>query len=364
MNRISFLLVLVLPYMLFYSCSKEDKEPDPVIPDVNTDTFFIRGADISAFPKIEQSNPVFYNQNNEEQDFITILKNSGVNTARIRLWVNPDEIHSGFNEVNEFATNLASQGFRIWLTLHYSDTWADPGNQNTPADWQNLSSGALKDSVYHYTQRVVNIIDPDYIQIGNEINGGILFPYGQISSNPDQFFEILKTGVRAVRDASSKAKIIIHYAGLNNPSYFFGEISTLSYDFIGISYYPAWHGRSLENLKAQLESLYESSKKPIVIAETAYPFTLGWNDWTNNIIGLEEHLVPDYDASPAGQKKFMNKISEIMKDLNKGKGYCYWGAELIAFDGPTSSNGSPWENQALFDFDNKALPVLDAFSQD
>ncbi|MEM9679106.1 MAG: glycosyl hydrolase 53 family protein [Bacteroidota bacterium] len=47
----------------------------------------------------------------------------------------------------------------------------------------------------------------------------------------------------------------------------------------------------------------------------------------------------------------------------RGIGYCYWAPDWVAFEGneTTSTNGSAWENQCLFDFDLKALPALDVF---
>ena len=92
---------------------------------------------------------------------------------------------------------------------------------------------------------------------------------------------------------------------------------------------------------------------------------MGWNDWTNNNLGYEEHLIlPDYPASPQGQKDFIRDIKNLIFEVNNGIGFCYWGAERIAWDGETSINGSTWENQAVFDFNNKELPVLEEFNLD
>ena len=79
-------------------------------------------------------------------------------------------------------------------------------------------------------------------------------------------------------------------------------------------------------------------------------FTLGWNDWTNNLVGLEDQLLNGYPATPDGQMEFIARMKELILQTNRGTGLCYWGAELIAFDGEQSSNGSSWENQAVFTF--------------
>ena len=114
-----------------------------------------------------------------------------------------------------------------------------------------------------------------------------------------------------------------------------------------------------------MQYLSDSYNKQIVIAETAYPFTLEWNDWTNNIVGSDDQLIlPEYPATDEGQRKFIMDLKTITQELEKGIGFCYWGAELIAWKGDQSTDASPWENQALFNFDNEALPVLSVFQNE
>ncbi|UJH67911.1 glycosyl hydrolase 53 family protein [Allomuricauda sp. SCSIO 65647] len=349
--------------MLFFfvviSCDKGD---ETITTPENTKSEFISAVDISRYPEISRSNPIFYDQEGNRSDFLNILKENGINTVRLRIWVNPSTEHSGFDEVKQFSQTLKSHGFKIWLTLHYSDTWADPGQQNVPSEWEGISFASLKDSVYNYTEKVVHEISPSYVQIGNEINTGFLHPYGHITNNYQQFKELLHSGVAATRANSDTAKIIIHFAGIENSDWFFNQMTTIDYDIIGLSYYPIWHGKSLESLKTKMRSLSEAHDKEILIAETAYPFTLDWNDWTNNIVGLDDQLIlPDYPASVEGQRHFIKKIKTLAKEVKNGIGFCYWGAELIAWKGSQATDASPWENQALFDFQNKALPVLGEF---
>jgi arabinogalactan endo-1,4-beta-galactosidase len=278
--------------------------------------------------------------------------------------VNPANGHSGLEEVKQFSEELKNDGFKIWITLHYSDTWADPGHQQTPALWESASFDALKDSVYTYTKKVVCQIQPDYIQIGNEINSGFLHPYGNIN-NVSNFKELLQKGIAAVRDNSNNTKIVLHYAGFENASWFFQQVNDIYYDIIGLSYYPIWHGKSITNLKDSITTLSIANHKEVIIAETAYPFTLNWNDWTNNIVGLESQLIlPDFPATEIGQKNYVNRIHTMLKEIpnSKGIGFCYWGGELIAWRGSQATDGSAWENQALFDFQNHALPALEAFN--
>jgi len=356
MNKI---LNILIGSLFIISCNKEVTNT-PNFEEVYLN--FVSAVDISNYPEISNSNPIFYDLNGTENNFLDILKENGINTIRLKLWVHPINENASFNEVKQFSKTLKAKGFKTWLTLHYSDTWADPGQQETPIQWQGLSFTQLKDSVYEYTKKVINELQPNYIQIGNEINAGFLHPSGDISENLQQFKELLKTGITAVRENSNTTKIIVHFAGIDGSDWFFNHLSSLDYDIIGLSYYPKWHGKSLDNLKNKMISLSETHNKQILIAETAYPFTLAWNDWTNNIIGLEEQLIlPNYPASNQGQQNFIKKIKTLTKEVPKGIGFCYWGAELIAWKGNQATDASPWENQALFDFENKALPVLREF---
>ena len=356
MNRLTYILI----FILIFGC-QSDSENNDHWGGINPD--LISAVDISDYPKVLSYNPTFYDENNNEINFINALIQNGVNTIRLRLWVNPADESSSLEEVKEFSNELRSMGFKIWITPHFSDTWAHPGQQQIPTNWESLSFEELKNQLYAHTSQIMSEINPDYIQIGNEINTGILFPHGNIADNQDQFVELVNVGVNAVRNNSSNTKIILHCAGFESSNWFFNIVKEVDYDVIGISYYPWWHGKSLDDLQNQLSNLSINFNKDILIAETSYPFTLGWNDWTNNNVGLEEHLIiPEYPASPQGQKDFIRDIKNLILEVNNGIGFCYWGADRIAWDGETSTNGSTWENQAVFDFDNKELPVLKEFN--
>jgi arabinogalactan endo-1,4-beta-galactosidase len=359
MNRTIHILIALL---VLIACNK-DEVKEAIPNNVNLD--FITAVDISSYPEISSTNPIFYDLNGGEKDFLKILKENGINTVRLRLWVNPIDEHSGFNEVKQFSQTLKANGFKTWLTIHYSDTWADPAHQKTPVQWQGISVNALKDSVYNYTQKVINEMQPNYVQIGNEINSGILHPYGDISTNFQNFVSLMQEAISAVRDNSAECKVIIHFAGIDNSDWFFNQIRAIDYDFIGLSFYPIWHGKSLNSLKTKMQQLSNTHNKKILIAETAYPFTLDWNDWTNNIVGSDNQLIlPEFPATPDGQKNFIKQIKKLTAEVENGMGFCYWGAELIAWKGNQSTDASPWENQALFDFDNKALSVLKEFRRE
>ncbi len=283
--------------------------------------------------------------------------------VRLRLWVDPENSHHSLAQVDSFTQVLKSRGLKVWLCLHLSDTWADPGHQKTPSRWQNLSYLDLADSLYQYVYRVNARIAPEVIQIGNEINPGFLHPQGHRFEKPEQFIQLLDTAIAAARTAYAPAEILLHYAGINQGALdFYQDVASLDYDIMGLSYYPIWHGKSLTALKNTFLALGQAHEQDLMVAETAYPFTLGWNDWTNNIVGMESQLVPGYPASPQGQKAFLNEVREIVENVPQGRGFAYWGAELIAWKGPQGEQASPFENQALFNFNQVALPVQEVFA--
>lgn len=338
------------------SCSQDIPEPNPSPPDA-----LVRSVDLSTLPEINEAGTKFYRIDGTEASILSILKESGVNTIRLRLWVDPVSSHSSLTEVINFNNQLRQEKFKIWLTVHFSDTWADPGHQAKPRAWENLPFKDLLDTVYQYTSNLASILRPEIIQVGNEINNGFLYPDGS-RDNRQQFHQLLIQAIQAIRDVSPESKVMLHIAGHNKATYFFDEVDSLDYDLIGISYYPIWHGKNLDSLKNKLVSLADQFKREIMIAETAYPFTLGYNDWTNNIVGLPEQLIPGIPASVQGQKEFLKAIKKICDDNTRIRGFSYWGTELVAWKGQQALDGSPWENQALFDFNNRALESLAVFN--
>lgn len=352
----NFLKIFLLA-ILIVSCSRTES----VSSEKNTSkNLEIKGADLSFLPEIRESGVSLYNLQGQKEDLLMTLKKAGLNTVRLRLWKNPSTSVSNFETVKNLTKEIQNMGLKVMLTVHYSDTWADPSQQTKPKEWENISFSSLQEKVYQYTKQIVTEINPDYIQIGNEINGGFLWNEGKIS-NLSQFKSLLQRGITAVREVNSKTKIIIHYAGHDGANTFFNQLSGLDYDIIGISYYPMWHGKSLNTLEENLENISNFQNKPIFIAETSYPFTFEWNDYTHNVIGDNSQILPEYPATEIGQKNFLIKMKEIITKVPKGIGFCYWGGEWISYKGKTSTNGSPYENQAFYNFSNKALPVLEAY---
>lgn len=347
----------LISLLLFNSCTSSVEE----IPLVRLKTLEIKGCDLSFLPEIRSSEYIAKNRQGQNEDMLLTLKKEGVNTIRLRVWNNPSSVHSGLSEVKNFAQEIHEIGLKVLITVHYSDWWADPGSQTKPQEWNSLSYSALKDSVYEFTKRVITETNPEYIQIGNEINGGLLWDDGRISKL-SQMVGLLQQGCKAVRDNSSSTKIIIHFAGFENAENFYTKISSLNYDIIGLSYYPLWHGKDLNALKTTVSKLVTTFNKSIFIAETAYPFTLGYNDWTNNVLGDATQIIDKYPATESGQLAFLLEIKSIMTAQSYGLGFCYWGGEYVAFKGNTAKDGSSFENMALWDFSSIALPAITVFN--
>lgn len=350
-------LSLTLLSIFFIQCSK----PEQNEPITEEPLQLIKAADLSFLPEAELNNAIYLNKNNQNESPLITLKNSGCNYIRMRIWHSPTSVNSSLEEVKALANRVRQHNMKVWLTVHYSDTWADPGQQQTPAAWQNLSFDNLKSEMVSYTDHLLNEINPDMIQIGNEINSGILFPYGNLMDNEQQCLELIQITANTIRIKKPNCKIMLHYAGIEGSTWFFDKMKTINYDYIGLSYYPIWHGKSIDEVSTTMQSLGNQFNKKVVIAETAYPFTLLWNDWTNNIVGLQSQLIPAFPATPTGQKNFLNAIKNIHKTSHKYLGFCYWGTEWTSFRGPQATDGSSWENQALWNFDNKVLPVMEIF---
>ncbi|MEZ5195805.1 MAG: glycosyl hydrolase 53 family protein [Bacteroidales bacterium] len=385
MRKNSFLSILfiILLLSLLIGCVEKDSEPDtgigkPPAPS-DTSTIFYRAMDLSFQPEFETDQVEYFNENADPVDMLPYMKNSGVNLVRLRLWHTPAYGHCGLEEVLSYAQRVKQAGMDILLDIHFSDTWADPGNQSLPAVWQGLSFDVLSDSVRNYTKVVITSLNtrnttPVIVQIGNEINAGFLWNLGRVggdfNDNWANYSALTVAAINGIKtvDPNNEIDIMIHYAGFNAIEWFLGELMNhnVTFDIIGISYYSIWHGNDLSQVQNILQSIAQNFSQKIFIAETSYPWTLEWNDWTNNIWGLEEQLIPGYSATPAGQKKYLVDLKSILKNLNgnKGIGFCYWAPDWVAYKGPEASDGSIWENATVFDFESKALPVMDVFSPD
>jgi len=339
----------------------------------------IRGGDVSTLYRGEQLGGVYYNSSGTKQNALQILKSGGMNYVRLRVWVNPAD---GMNNEAQLLAGAreaySTYGLPVLLDFHYSDTWADPGHQSIPAAWSADTLSQLEAQVYTYSKKIVGDLvaqgtAPAMVQVGNEINGGMLWPTGS-TSNWSQLAALLREGAAGVKAADSSAKVMLHLAGSDNlatlETWYNTAISDgVSFDVIGISYYDYWHGR-LDVLQTDLNGLAAKYGKPVAVAETAYPFTMSNADSeTNSVNSSNTTLDPGYAASSAGQAANFRDVLSIVQAVPNGLGLgaFYWEPTWTAVAGngwdPTNaSSGDGWENQAAFDFNDRALPIVSQFA--
>jgi len=337
---------------------------------------FIKGVDLSALLEIEEHGGIF-KENGIPKGALQIFKDHGINFIRLRLWHTPANGYDNLDRTLLMASRIKTLGLKFLLDLHYSDTWADPGQQTKPAAWGNLSFQALKDSVFQYTHNVITAFKnqntlPDMVQIGNEITCGMLWNDGRVCdqfNTPQQWVQLVElinegiSGVSESLDPDDTVKIMIHIdrGGDNNGSqWFFNHLLAQNSDFdiIGLSYYPWWQG-TMSDLEFNTHDLAQRYSKELILVETAYPWTLDWYDNTHNIVGDSSQLHPGYPATVEGQTGFLSDLINLVRNIpnNKGSGLFYWSPEWISV--PTL--GSPWENVTLFDFTGELLNSISVF---
>jgi arabinogalactan endo-1,4-beta-galactosidase len=378
----------MLPFFIlvataFAGCKKSSGQTGSS-PAVTIRTFynwnvFVMGADLSYVNEVQDYGGV-YKDSGLVKDPFAIFKSHGTNLVRVRLWHNPQwlapltggKLYSNLYDVEKTIQRAKASGMAVNLDIHYSDTWADPGTQTMPAAWNGLSAAILKDSVYNYTFAVLNYLKsknlvPEMIQIGNETNQGILWPTGKvISNNFTPFCDLLKSGIKAVRDfsitSSIKPQIILHVAQLQNADYWTTGITTggvTDFDVLGVSHYSKWSSvNTMADIKNAISSLKSKFGKKVMIVETSYPFSAGNADGYANVIGGDTP-VAGYPVSIDGQYQYMKDLTQAVIS-GGGSGIMYWEPAWI-----TSSlhdlwgTGSSWDNNTLFDFTGNSLAGME-----
>lgn len=242
----------------------------------------ILGADISFLPELE-SRGMKFSAYGKPGDAIQIMKDHGFNYIRLRIFNDPANPkgyspNKGFCDLEhtkQMAKRIKAAGMKFLLDFHYSDYWADPQQQNKPAAWVGQNFTTLKKSLYDYTSSVMQQLKdqgttPDMVQVGNEINHGIIWPDGAVN-NLDSLSQLLYEGFKAVKKISPSTVVMLHVAlgGQNDESRFFFDNMierNVPFDVIGLSYYPKWHG-TLTDLKNNMADLAKRYHKQVMVAE-------------------------------------------------------------------------------------------------
>ena len=340
---------------------------------------FIKGGDVSELSYVERGGGIYYETNGAPMDCLQILKNHGCNTVRLRLYNDPGNpnfqpsgtlpqgIQSPTN-ILDLARRAKALGLQIELTFYYSDAWPSA----IPHDWTNLTYPQLTNEVFAYTSNfMAQMRDqgtaPEYVSIGNEIDGqGLLLPYGSPTNWP-QLAPLLKAGCSGVKAAFPSSQTVLHVANVNAatiPVYLTQAVNNgVQWDIIGCSFYPFWTRFTAEQARDQIDTWYATFKKPVLIMETGY-------DWSTNtcdgVPGQLSNNGPEpFPSTPLGQKEFMLNCFNALKLVDGGHciGDLYWDPIFICAPGEGWELGQPnvVDNTTLFDFTGHALPVLDAF---
>lgn len=263
----------------------KEKTPFPISQFTPVKIDKMLGADISFLPELEAKG-IKFSDNGVVKDAIQILKDHGFNYVRLRIFVDPQN-DSGYSPQKGFcdlahtkamAKRVKAAGMKFLLDFHYSDYWADPGKQYKPKAWQGENFMQLQKSVYDYTKMVMQSLKdqntvPDMVQVGNEINHGMIWPDGYIN-NLDSLAQLIYAGINAVKSVSPSTSIMLHIAlgGQNDESRFFLDNMIergVPFDVIGLSYYPRWHG-TLDDLQYNLEDLSKHYNKDVIVVEYSH----------------------------------------------------------------------------------------------
>ena len=324
-----------------------------------------RGVDLSYVNELEDCGAV-YQYEGEVADPYAIFAGKGANIVRLRLWHTPDWTeYSTLPDVTRSIRRAKQHDMAVLLDFHYSDDWADPGNQIIPAAWRSAkTTEELAQRLHDYTYETLMTLDeqgllPEYVQVGNEINTEMLLTEEIAEHTPinwERNVVLLNAGISAVRSASEDSGktigLMLHVAQPENVGSWVdaaAEAGILDIDIIGVSYYAKWSKMPFNLVEEAIRRLHHRYGKDVVVVETAYPWTLRYNDQAHNILGAES-LIDGYPATQDGQRRLLIDLTSAVL-RGGGKGVVYWEPAWVSSDCKTRwGQGSHWENAALFDF--------------
>lgn len=330
----------------FAGCN-DDEIPSPPQTPVYDMTGFAKGADVSWLTEMEKSGKKFYNANGREMECMTLLRDLGMNSIRLRVWVNPSNGWCNENDLLAKAWRAKQLGMRLMVDFHYSDSWADPGQQTKPAAWARYSLEELKVAVAEHTREVLNTlksneITPEWVQVGNETGNGMLWDEGKASENMSQYTALNNAGYDAVKEVFPDAKVIVHLQSGNDNSLYRWIFDGLKenggkWDVIGMSLYPTietWQEMNTQCL-TNMNDMISRYGSEVMVCEVGMP----WDEAETT-------------------KNFLSDLLNKAQGIENGKclGIFYWE--------PQSYNN--WNGYTLGAFDNDGKPTvaLQAFLND
>lgn len=343
MNIKNIFLGTVWVLIALTACSSDDKPvyPEPPVYDMSG---FAKGADVSWLTEMERSSIKFYDGNDREKECMALLRELGMNSIRLRVWVDPVDGWCNKSDLLVKAFRANNLGMRLMIDFHYSDTWADPGQQTKPAAWTDMDMDELQEAVGDHTREILNElkahdITPEWIQVGNETGNGMLWEEGKASVNMENYADLNNAGYDAVKEVFPDAKVIVHlHGGHDNDLYrwLFDGLKNNGgkWDVIGMSLYPAadsWQQTNADCI-ANIRDMISRYDSEVMICEVGMP----WD---------EAEACHDFLAD------LITKAKAIEDD--RCLGVFYWE--------PQSYGG--WKGYTLGAFDENGRPTvaLDAF---
>ncbi len=331
---------------------------------------FLAGGDLSFLAREEQLGAV-YKDGGRPGDALQIFKAHGWNVVRLRLWVHPTGQGDYINDLPytiALAKRVKAAGLKFLLDFHYSDTWADPGQQAKPAAWKDLPFDQLTRQVETYSRGVIatlrfNGAMPDIVAVGNETVNGMLWPDGR-AKGPDgwaKYGTLLKAGIAGVREGAEPLRSPLIMVHINNGAdvgltrWFFGHLDPkkqdIDFDLIGLSYYPDGKN-TLAQLRDALAADARQYHKPLVIAETAFP--------QDGAAAPGQPVYAEYGRTPEGQRRFLADLVKTVQETpgGLGRGVIYWQPEWVPIAGLPNYN----RGNSLFDDRFNALPGIGALA--
>jgi arabinogalactan endo-1,4-beta-galactosidase len=334
MARLAFLSILTL----LLTTSTSSISPSLAAPV----TTLQNGADVSWLPEIERAGSKFYDTRGRKIDPLVLMKQAGLKTARVRLWVQPSDQRSSINEVLALAKRIKKAGLVFVLDFHYSDWWADPGSQTVPLAWQGLTHAQLETKIGEYTASTLERFalqktSPQWVQVGNEIANGMLWPTGKLNTWSSEEFKrltgLLNSASAAVRASAGKPKVMIHLEtggdSRKTASWLSNALANnlTRPDAIGLSYYSQWGG-PLSNLEKTISIVANDFNFAVAIAETAYPNTR--TSPTKQVLDAAKAPLPGFSISPSGQAAYATKSCEVLRANAGAKSLGVWWWEGLS----------------------------------
>ncbi|MDO4160598.1 MAG: glycosyl hydrolase 53 family protein [Prevotellaceae bacterium] len=278
------IITLLLCLVSLASCGDEDKSEPQTEPEEET-IEFAKGADVSWLTEMESCGVKFYDAAGTEKECMLLLREMGVNSIRLRVWVNPSDGWNGKQDVLVKALRAHSLGMRIMIDFHYSDTWADPASQTVPSEWADYTLAELKQAVAEHTTDVLQTlkdkgIDVEWVQVGNETSSGMLWETGRANGNDfANFVQLLNSGYDAAKSVYPDSKVIVHINNGYDLSLFTWMFDGLRsnnarYDIIGMSLYPeesTWQTQTSACL-SNIKTLVSRYGKDVMVCEIGMPW--------------------------------------------------------------------------------------------